>query len=48
MRIGLLKELGQTDVAFRDMAEVMRMTGASTPEEAGRIIADFVRAPDLR
>jgi hypothetical protein len=42
-RIRLLHELGHTDAAYRDMAELMRMTGAATAEEASRIIADVVR-----
>lgn len=47
MRIGLLKDLGHTDAAFREMAEVMRMTGASTAEEAHRVIGNLLRSPDL-
>jgi hypothetical protein len=47
MRIGLLKDLGRADAAYREMSEVMHMTGASTAEEARRIIGSFVRSPDL-
>jgi len=49
-RIRILHDLGRTDTALREMAELMRMTGASTAEEASRIIADVVRstAPDFR
>ena len=46
MRTKLLQQLGRTQEAYREMSEVMRLTGASTAEEAHRIISQFVRGPN--
>jgi hypothetical protein len=45
MRAGLFKGLGREPDMRREMGEAMRLTGASTPEEAIHKISQFVQLP---